>query len=142
MKFFHYFLNENLIHEDQNFVTPIKIKSHEDGEFPHGLSTRYKTAFSSSQEEEEDPVVLVMCDVPKNISEGNENIYEPNLFYHRSDIYDSEMIQEILNNIRFHFNLIEDDSIIFKQILLPLNFDLDDIFRYLADPANNSSKYI
>ena len=119
-------------------MTPMKFNS--DKEREYWMSTKYKTVSTSSQDELQDPLVFAMDDVEKNKSEGNKNLYDSNFFYNKSDINDAKMISEIINSIRFHFQLVEDDSFIFNNIILPLNFDLDDIFAYLGDPANNSSK--
>ncbi len=136
VKFFNDFLKENSSQENQNYMTPMKFNS--DKEREYWMSTRYKTVSTSSQDELQDPLVFDMDDVEKNKSEGNKNLYDSNYFYNKSDINDANMISEIINSIRFHFQLVEDDSFIFNNILLPLNFDLDDIFAYLGDPANSS----
>lgn len=136
VKFFNDFLKENSSQENQNYMTPMKFNS--DKEREYCMSTRYKTVSTSSQDELQDPLVFAMDDVEKNKSEGNKNLYDSNYFYNKSDINDANMISEIINSIRFHFQLVEDDSFIFNNILLPLNFDLDDIFAYLGDPANSS----
>lgn len=133
VKFFNGFLKENSSQENQIYMTPMKFNSDQEREY--WMSTRYKTISTSSQDDEvQDPLVFAMDNIEKNKSDGNKNFYDSNF------IYDANMISEIINSIRFHFQLVEDDSFIFNNILLPLNFDLDDIFAYLGDPASNSSK--